>query len=125
MCRAVLEENPTYGLLRHLQHQKRTQAGWEGGRVTSEAPAATAARGLGVAGAAQVHQQPFAGPLMSPPAQGVRRWPADVAPAIPQPHVSLVEATAAPPPAGQKAVAQFLLDCGTATRKHRRSKPKK
>jgi hypothetical protein len=31
MCRAVLEEKPTYGLLRHLQHQKRTQAGWEGG----------------------------------------------------------------------------------------------
>jgi hypothetical protein len=71
MCRAVLEEKPTYGMLRHLQHQKCTQ---RAGGAASEAPAATAARGLGVAGA-QVHQQPFAGPLMSPPAQDVRRGP--------------------------------------------------
>jgi hypothetical protein len=64
MCRAVLEEKPTYGLLRHLQHQKRTQGAC--GRGASEAPACCNC-GAG----------PGGGRRTGSPA--AFRWPADVA----------------------------------------------
>ena len=72
MCRAILEEKPTYSLLRHLQ-QKRTQGG------ASKAPAAAATAGPAVAAgpgvaAVRAHRH-FTAPLPSPPAQGVRRGP--------------------------------------------------
>ena len=70
MCRAILEEKPTYSLLRHLQ-QKRMQGG------ASKAPAAAATAGPAVAAgpgvaAVRAHRH-FTAPLPSPPAQGVRR----------------------------------------------------
>jgi hypothetical protein len=73
MCRAIVEEKPTYRRLRPLQ-QTRTPGGG-----ASKAPAAAATTGPAVAAgpgvaAVRAHRH-FTAPLPSPPAQGVRRGP--------------------------------------------------